>query len=110
MDNVISSCCEAFCINAKNMIICSQCNNVVGTVENDDDITIGIMYNSNPDMVKTINTTSSSIRIVKRLAKDRTCQLIDNKLCDKCKSKCRYYRHGDTVLYVCSNCRNVLEY
>ena len=109
MENIISDKCGAFCINVKNMIICSKCGEQVGTVDTDNDIVIGVSYNSNPDIIKTVNTTSSSVRIVKRLAKDRTCQLIDNKLCPKCKSKCRYYRHGDTVLYVCSNCREVIE-
>ena len=109
MENTISKCCESFCVNVKNMIVCSNCGNTVGVIEDGNDIVVGINYNSNPDMMKTINTTSSLIRIVKRMAKDKTCQLIDNKICNKCKAKCRYYRHGDNVLYVCSNCRNVLD-
>lgn len=107
MDYIISKCCKAFCVNSKNLIICSNCGNIVGKIDGDNDITIGINYNSDSDMMKTINTVKSSMRIVKRLAKDKTCQLLDNTKCEKCGSKYRYYRNGDTTLLVCSNCRFV---
>lgn len=109
MNTIISDCCNAFTINKGNLIICTNCNNKVGEVE-DEDVTVGITYNDNPEIIRTLNMSSSFIQTAKRLAKDDTCMLVDNKICKKCKSKCRFLRdNSGQPVYVCSQCREILD-
>lgn len=111
MESVISNCCNAFTINKGKFIECSNCHKVIAEVAEEDDIVIGITYNDDPDIMSTVDTSSTTIRIAKRLATDQTCMLVDNKICPKCKSKCRFTRAGGVPVYVCSNgnCREIIE-
>ena len=109
MDTIVSKCCNAFTINKGNLLICTNCNEIIGEI-NDEDVTVGITYNSNPEIIRTLNVSSSFIQTAKRLAKDETCMLVDNKICKKCKSKCRFLRdNAGQPVYVCSQCREILE-
>ena len=106
LSNLISECCNAFTINNGNVIYCTNCNKELHKIENED-VTIGVSYNPNPEIVSTINVSSSFIQTAKRLAKDETCMLTE-KLCCKCKNKCRFLRdNSGKPVYVCSNCREV---
>lgn len=106
MDNLISDCCNAFTINNGNIIYCTNCNSILHTIE-DEDVIIGVTYSQDPEIVSTINVSSSFIQTAKRLAKDETCMLTE-KLCSKCKHKCRFLRdNSGKPVYVCSNCREV---
>ena len=111
METIICSSCHAFTVNKGKFIVCSQCHQPVVTVKDDDDVLIGVSYNENPDIMSTIDTSSKTIRIAKRLATDETCMLVDNKICPKCKSKCRFTRAGGVPVYVCSNgsCREIVD-
>lgn len=106
MDHIISPCCKAFTMNNGTIIFCTNCNEKIGEVEEDEDIVIGVSYNSTEDMISTIDTSTTSNRITKRLAKDKTCVLVDNVTCRKCGSKCRYVRNS-SIQYVCSECREI---
>ena len=110
MDYLISKCCNAFTVNKGKFIECSNCNEIVGELDDDNDIVIGVNYNQNPDIIATISDNGNFLRTAKRLAKDETCMLVDNKLCKKCGSKCRLLRDPtNSIIYVCSNCREILD-
>ena len=104
MEGITSKCCNAFTIQRGNKTFCRNCNEEVGTLSNNIDIVAGISYNPSEEMVATIETSSTSQRIIRRLGKDRTCVLCDDVLCHKCKGKCRYTRYNNIVKFVCSEC------
>ena len=109
MNSIVSKCCNAFTINKGNLLICTNCNNIAGEV-GDEDIVMGISYTTNPEMISALNMGNSFTQTAKRLAKDPTCMLVDNKLCHKCGSKCRFLRdNAGQPVYVCSQCREILE-
>ncbi len=108
MDTIVSKCCNAFTINKGNLIVCTNCGNIVGEVE-DEDVIVGITYNNNPEIIRTLNMSSSFVQTAQRLAKDVTCMLVDNKIC-KCGGKCRFLRDtSGQPVYVCSECRQILQ-
>lgn len=110
MESIISDCCQAFTINKGKYIECSNCHTLLAEVKDDDDIVLAVNFNADPDIMSTVDMSSTTIRLAKRLATDQTCMLVDNKICPKCKSKCRFTR-ASVPVYVCSNskCREIVE-
>lgn len=109
MNCLISECCNAFTIQDNLNIICSNCNEVVGTIKNEDNIVISVCFNSKPELINTINSRGNFNKTAQRCAHDKTCMLVDNITCSKCGSKARFLRDDSgNPVYVCSNCRLLL--
>ena len=45
LNTLFSDCCDAFIIYINNIMLCSECGEIKHTIENDEEITIGIEYN-----------------------------------------------------------------
>lgn len=107
MDYLISKCCNAFTINRGTRLECTACGNEVTALETGDDILIGVQFTSNVDM---LSGTGAGLSTAKRMATDPTCPIVEDKVCSKCNSPCRYINKGDGPIFVCSNgkCREIL--
>ena len=108
MDSIICKNCHSFTVNLGKIVYCYKCKTDVATLKDDDDITIAVNFNNDPDIMSTIDRSSATQKLAQRLAKDKTCMLVDNKICPDCKSKCRFTR-ASVPVYVCSNCRKIVE-
>lgn len=108
---LVSPCCNAFTINKGSRVECTNCGNTIATLGEDDDVVISTTYNRDPEILRTIESGSSSNDTAKRFSTDVTCALVDNVICPKCHSKCRYVYLLNKSLFVCSNgeCREVIE-
>lgn len=107
MEGITSKCCNSFTTQRGNKTFCINCGEEVDKLTDKSDIVAGISYNPMEGMVSTIETSSTSLRIIKRLGKDKTCILCDDVLCKKCKGKCRYTRYNNIVKFVCSECLEI---
>lgn len=103
--------CGAFTLAKGSRVECTHCGEQVMNLNDDDDIVISMTYNRDPEILKTIEASSASYQFAKRFSTDRTCALVDNVTCHKCKSKCRYVYVMNKAFFVCSNgkCREVIE-
>lgn len=109
MDYLLCS-CGSFTIQNGLNIECSNCGKIVGKIKESDNIILSVSYNSNPDMISTVNSRGNFVKIAQRCAHDITCLLVDNKLCKKCNAKSRFLRdNSGNPIFVCSNCRNITD-
>ena len=114
LETIFSNCCDAFIIYVNNVMLCSECGEIKHTIEDDEEITIGVEYNVINDNNTTNKNVNSDIiknqqRKAKRCAKDITYTLI-NKKCPKCGGLCRFGRDSnENKMFICSECRNVFN-
>ena len=102
----ISECCKAFTIVSGLNIICTKCQSVIGQIEEDDDIMVGVVYNPNDNTI----TTAKNISFAPQLSQDPTCMTLNDHLCPKCKSPCKYILDASKrPTFICTNtdCRFV---
>lgn len=115
ISTLFSNCCDAFIIYINNIMICSECGEIKHTIEDDEEITIGIEYNvvNEKSNVNEKNVNSDIIKNqyqkAKRCANDITYTLV-NKKCPKCGSLCRFGRDAnENKMFICTKCRNVFS-
>jgi hypothetical protein len=114
LNTMFSNCCSAFIIYVNNIMLCSGCGEVKHTIEDDEEITIGVEYNVVGDSETSKNVNSDIIknqyRKAKRCAHDITYTLV-NKKCPECKCcLCRFGRDAnENKMFICTNCRNVFN-
>lgn len=115
ISTLFSNCCDAFIIYINNIMICSECGEIKHTIEDDEEITIGIEYNvvNEKSNVNEKNVNSDIIKNqyqkAKRCANDITYTLV-NKKCPKCGALCRFGRDAnENKMFICTKCRNVFS-
>ena len=107
MDYLICKNCQSFTINRGIGLECTNCGCNVAELHDGDDILLGIQYTSDLDM---LSGTGYGMNTLKRMSTNPTCPIVEDKICPKCKSFCRYVRMGNDPMFVCSNgkCRNIV--
>lgn len=114
ISTLFSNCCDAFIIYVNNIMMCSECGEIKHTIEDDEEITIGVEYNVINDNGGNNRNVNSDIiknqyQKAKRCANDITYTLVDKK-CPKCKSLCRFGRDAnENKMFICTKCRNVFS-
>ena len=121
---IISGCCNAFIEYIDGNCICTNCGRNIESIskENNEELTISIVYNVVDSKAKNTSTGSSSslnmstdllierLNKFKRNAKDITCALTTIK-CPKCDSLCRMSRNQALQkIFVCTKCRHTFVY
>ena len=101
-----------------NIMICSECGEIKHTIEDDEEITIGIEYNVVNEKASLNDSDSKNVNSdiiknqhqkAKRCANDITYTLV-NKRCPKCQSLCRFGRDSnENKMFICVKCRNVFS-
>lgn len=105
----VSPCCKAFIYYNNVYLYCSCCNKEITKLEEGQDLTISIKFNSTIQNNMSADILNAFYNKVARFSTDPTCEICSEK-CEKCGEFMRYLRdpHGN-IIYVCSNhkCRNV---
>ena len=124
ISTLFSNCCDAFIIYINNIMICSECGEIKHTIEDDEEITIGIEYNVVNEKANLNDTDSKNVNSdiiknqyqkAKRCANDITYTLV-NKRCPNvingkvCNGMCRFGRDAnENKMFICTKCRNVFS-
>lgn len=107
MEHITSKCCDAFMVPNGLSFECTRCGKLTGIVE--DDVVVSVAYTEDKEAIRSVVLPGADDITLRRLAKDETCMLLDNKLCPKCKAPCRFCRDSTKAIrYVCSNCRHII--
>ena len=85
INSFISPCCNAFIYSENDIIICTECEEIIKQLEGDEEMTIAIHYNIDKD--KNTNISADLLNDQKkkssRYANDITAELV-NKPCPHC--------------------------
>lgn len=106
IESFVSPCCHDFNVFVDNTIICSNCMNVVKTLDKNEELTTSIMYNIENQSNISADLLNDQINKSGRCAHDPTFELCNVK-CEKCGKLTRIMRDLNGAKYfVCSNCRH----
>lgn len=122
ISSIISGCCNAFIEYIDGNCICTKCGRNLESINNDEELTISVVYNVVNDKTKSTSSGGSTVLNMstdllierlnkfKRSANDITCALTTVK-CPKCQNLCRMSRNQTLQkIFVCTKCRHTFVY